>query len=330
MALASYNYTLIGGGTAYEITCNNRAEATEAIIPISYNGLPVTSIGDYAFSDCSKLTSVIIGNRVTSVGYGAFRSCRSLMSIIIPDSVTSIGDGTFVNCSSLTSIIIPDSVTSIGNSTFSSCSGLTSVTIGGSVTSVGVDAFSGCSGLTSIEIPDSVTSIGSYAFVNCSGLTGITVKSITPPILGANAFNGTNCPIYVPKQSVEAYKTATNWNTYSSRIQVKLKKIIDFEALEVYDEKVKEYSDNKFVQKSTTIAGVDLQDNITANELKNALNVSSTLSGSSVPTTATAGALGQVYIDTTNHIPYMCVDIDNGTYTWVAIAAVSLDYSSTN
>lgn len=85
-----------------------------------------------------------------------------------------------------------------------------------------------------------------------------------------------------------------------------------------------------YVQKSTTIAGVDLQDNITATELKNALNVSSTLSGSSVPTTATVGALGQVYIDTTNHIPYMCVDIDNGTYTWVAIAAVSLDYSSTN
>lgn len=85
-----------------------------------------------------------------------------------------------------------------------------------------------------------------------------------------------------------------------------------------------------YVQKSTTIAGVDLQDNITANELKNALNVSSTLSGSSVPTTATVGALGQVYIDTANKIPYMCVEINNGTYTWVAIAAVSLDYSSTN
>ena len=137
-----------------------------------------------AFYNCSKLSSITIGDSVKSIGSSAFYNCSSLTSITIPDSVTSIGSSAFYNCSSLTSITIPDSVTSIGSEAFRSCSSLTSVTFGenSKLESIGYWAFYYCSSLTSITIPDKVTSIGSSAFSGCSSL-----ESITLPFIGANA-----------------------------------------------------------------------------------------------------------------------------------------------
>lgn len=102
----------------------------------------VTSIGNYAFSDRSDLTSVEIPNSVTSIGEWAFYRCSSLTSVEIPSSVTSIGDYAFCGCSSLTAIQIPSSVTSIGERAFYGCERLHSVTIGAGVLSIGSNAFS--------------------------------------------------------------------------------------------------------------------------------------------------------------------------------------------
>ena len=124
----------------------------------------VTSIGSSAFSGCTSLTSVTIGNSVTSIGDSAFSDCASLTSITIPNSVTTIGNNAFSGCSSLTSVTIPNSVESIGDNAFQNCSSLTSATIGNNVTSIGSSAFFGCSKLKKIEVPDSVTYIGSKAF----------------------------------------------------------------------------------------------------------------------------------------------------------------------
>ncbi len=146
---------------------NKDAYVGNIIIPESttYNGTTysVTSIGKYAFRDCSGLTSVTIPNSVTSIGGYAFYGCSGLTSVTIPNSVTSIGGSAFYGCSGLTSVTIGNSVTSIGESAFSGCSGLTSVTIGNSVTSIGDYAFCGCSGLHSLTIGSGVLSIGNYA-----------------------------------------------------------------------------------------------------------------------------------------------------------------------
>ena len=133
----------------------------------------VTSIGEYAFSDCRSLTSVTIPDSVTSIGEYAFYKCKSLTSVTIPDSVTLIGGAAFYECTSLTSVTIPDSVTNIGADAFSHCTSLTSVTIPDSVTSIGHDAFFLCRSLTSVTIPDSVTSIGGDAFYFCTSLTDV-------------------------------------------------------------------------------------------------------------------------------------------------------------
>ncbi len=149
----------------------------------------VTSIGMYAFYECTSLASVTIPDSVTSIGTSAFFGCTSLASVTIGNSVTSIGSSIFYGCTSLTSVTIPDSVTSIGTSSFSGCTSLTSVTIPDSVTSIGASAFSGCTSLASVTIPDSVTSIGDNAFNGCTSLTSVTIPDSVTSI-GTSSFSG--------------------------------------------------------------------------------------------------------------------------------------------
>ena len=160
--------------TTATVTYGDNEYSGDIVIPesITYENskYSVTSIGDWAFSYCTGLTSITIPNSVTSIGNYTFFGCSGLTSVTIPNSVTSIGDFAFYDCCSLTSITIPNSVTSIGNGAFSGCSGLTSITIPNSVTSIGELAFDGCSGLTSVTIPNSVTSIGDYVLNRCDGI----------------------------------------------------------------------------------------------------------------------------------------------------------------
>ena len=147
-------------------------------IPSTLGGKPVTSIGDYAFYKCDRITSVMIPNSVTSIGGAAFQDCSGLTSVTIPNSVTNIGVGAFHSCENLTNVTIPNSVTSIKGSAFHSCENLTNVTIPNSVTSIGDSAFYSCKNLTSVTIPDSVTNIGACAFLDCNKLSAVYITNI--------------------------------------------------------------------------------------------------------------------------------------------------------
>ena len=186
-------YNLIPKIKEAEVTKNPNTYSGDVVIPpsVTYNGQPysVTSIDNYAFSNCSGLTSVTIGNNVTSIGERAFSGCSGLTSVTIGNNVTSVGNSAFDGCYGLASVTIGNSVESIGYSAFFGCSGLTSVTIPNSVTSIGESAFFGCMSLTSVTIPNSVTSIGNFAFSGCSGLTSITIPNSVTSI-GGEAFRG--------------------------------------------------------------------------------------------------------------------------------------------
>ncbi len=206
-SISGLKYLMDFGSSNKKLYLNDEP-VTSLIIPDG-----VTSIGDYAFSNCTGLTNVTIGNNVTSIGnyafyntswynnqpdglvyagkvaYGYKGTMPSNTSIVIKDGTLGIASSAFDGCSGLTSITIPNSVTNIGDSAFDGCKGLTSITIPISVTSIGSGVFSGCTGLTSITIPDSVTSIGYRAFYNCSGLTSVTTGNGVTSI-GSSAFEG--------------------------------------------------------------------------------------------------------------------------------------------
>ncbi len=157
-------------------------------IPSTINGLPVTRIGDQAFSYCNSLTSITIPASVTSIGDAAFYACDSLMAITVDalNSVYSSVDGVVFNQSQTMlvqwpggkagSYTIPNNVTSIGDYAFAGTR-LTNVTILNNVTRIGISAFFG-SDLTSVTIGISVTSIGDHAFAGCDSLTAITVDAL--------------------------------------------------------------------------------------------------------------------------------------------------------
>ena len=176
----------------------------------------MTSIGNSAFSGCSGLTSVNIGNSVSSIDNYAFYGCSGLTSVTIPTSVTRIGKGAFLGTGwyenqvngllyldkwllgykgdrPVGELRIAEDTKGIAGSAFSSCSGLASVTIPNSLTTIGESAFSSCTGLTSVTIPNSVTTIGESAFFGCTSLTSVTLGDGVSTI-GRWAF--TDCKVF--------------------------------------------------------------------------------------------------------------------------------------
>lgn len=139
---------------------------------------------------------------------------ESVKQVIIGDGVTTIGDWAFSYCRALTSITIPNSVTTIGDYAFSYCRALTSVIISNSVTTIGERTFANCYSLTSVTIPSSVTRIEDGAFSDCGNVKQITSEAVTPPYCSRYAFDGVNrneCKLFVPKNSIDAYKRAYVW-----------------------------------------------------------------------------------------------------------------------
>ena len=191
-----------------------------AALPISHSGdytIPegINTIAGGAFDGCTGLTNVIIPNSVSSIGNGAFRECINLVSVKMSNSVATIGEFAFEDCFNLSSIEIPNTVQTIEKKAFCRCNSLSEVTLPKSITSIGAFAFY-WGGLKSITISENVKSIGTMAF-GYDTLSSITCLAIIPPTLERDVFEGVDCsgiPLYVPFESIEAYREAPQWSDF--------------------------------------------------------------------------------------------------------------------
>ena len=244
--------TSIGGGAF-----SYNKGLTSITIPES-----VTSIGWTAFEE-TGLTSVAIPESVTSIGSFAFTG-TDITSVSIPKSVTYIGQGAFSRCQNLTSVqveegnpvydsrgncnaiietasntliegwefsSIPNSITSLGEGAFSGCYDMKSFNIPSSVTRIGSEAFWGC-GLTSVSIPESVTSIGTYAFY-CTSLKSMYCYGKTAPKTEGEIFFDVNLnrvTLFVPEESIDAYKAKEPWKSFGNIIAINEKTFISGDA----------------------------------------------------------------------------------------------------
>lgn len=133
----------------------------------------VTEIEKSAFA-ASGVESVSMSDAVNAVGEGAFSNCSKLKSVVLPKGLKELKSSLFSGCSALEKISIPDSVKTLGNGVFSGCAALKEVKIPGEVTVIPKNAFSGCAALEGVSIPASVTAIKEAAFDGCTALKNVT------------------------------------------------------------------------------------------------------------------------------------------------------------
>lgn len=209
MKLTGYGYT--DGKLYYKITSETAMEVTvskaednlvSADIPtvVSIRGVDYrcTSIGEFAFADCTALTSVNIPSSISAIDQYAFAGCSGLTSIDVPTSVRTLGAYAFYGCSHLSAIIIPSGVSSIGKRAFSDCVTLNIVTI-----------------------PASVSNIGQYAFFGCVDLSAVHCK-IKEPLANESLFSDdtySTAILFVPRGALSAYQNALGWDQFLSIVE---------------------------------------------------------------------------------------------------------------
>lgn len=200
----------------------------DLMIPSSLGGCSVVTIGNYAFRECSKITSVIIPDSVTAIMSAAFFGCSGLTRVTIPDSVTSFGFNAFACCDALEAFVVgknnPAYCSVNGLMLSKDCKslvevpeGLASVTIPDSVTCIGVKAFGFGEKITSVTIPDKVTRIENGAFSGCDNLKTVTFKGDAPTEMGDGVFPS-RCTVYV-NRSASGFTTDANGKWHDAKVE---------------------------------------------------------------------------------------------------------------
>ncbi len=191
------------------------------------------------FNNCRSLKEAVLEEGCTILISSMFSRCENMLHITLPSTLRIIKDHSFFYCVNLDDIILPVSVVEIEDSAFQGAgkvggilnlpnleligssafpgTGITEVKSLGKIKRIEQEVFKSCRELVSAILPETITSIARYCFDNCPKLTSVTCLALVPPTVETNTF-GKNVNFYVPDASLAAYKAATNWNTFASRI----------------------------------------------------------------------------------------------------------------
>lgn len=162
--------------------------------------------------------SVVIHEGVTELLAYAIYYANNMTYLKLPSTLVKIGNSAVDGAWNIAQLDIPNGVTSIGYGAFSNARKIKTVKIPNATTTIGGSAFRYCSMLDSVDIGTGVTSIGELCFAN-GAVKMVTIRAINPPSIGTNTFVPMPSAIYVPDESVEAYKSATNWSAYADIIK---------------------------------------------------------------------------------------------------------------
>ena len=197
-------YEKIEGREEYRVTGDGGFVGGELIVPATYKGLPVTEVGDYAFS-YADARKIALPESVQRVGYQAFSRC-SAKEIVLPQKMQSLGDAAFYYCMELQKINLPDGIDRVGDSAFSYCISLREITIPDSVIEIGYEAFDHCSLLTRVTLGKNLERID-YAFFRCDRLFEVYNRSVLPV-----AADGTNKYGGLAKNAKNLYEIGTGYS----------------------------------------------------------------------------------------------------------------------
>ena len=193
------------------------------VIPISVNyqgkEYKVVQIGEFAFTNCVNLTSVIIPESITKIGKSSFQNCENLDEITLPKSIEVIDKYAFALCKNIRKISIPPKVKSIEEATFLACENLELIEFSDEINNIGPIAFMMCKSLKGIALPERIDNLGTCAIFNgCENLEFIKMKSKTAPIVNPMLIKDIykQCKLLVPAGSKMNYENAKVWKEFSS------------------------------------------------------------------------------------------------------------------
>ncbi|MBQ1746631.1 MAG: leucine-rich repeat protein, partial [Muribaculaceae bacterium] len=214
-ASAADTYDFTASNLQYVITSSTTAKVVGHVI--------ASPSGSYAIHSTATNSATGTTYLVTEIGEGAFKNCDKITSITINENVVTIGENAFSGCSGMTRVTIPNTVTTIDSFAFGYCSSLTEVVIPNSVTYVGGLAFANCSALTSVDLGENCRFNNSSRwsmniFKGCTSLTDITCRSLEAwefeePMFEESTY--TTATLHVPSSALNAYQNTNYWNKFT-------------------------------------------------------------------------------------------------------------------
>ena len=177
----------------------------------------VTAIPSSLFAYCENLTKIELPNTIETIDYAAFQGCNNLVEASL-GNVRVIGGYVFHGCSKLSNLNLGNSLEEIGGESLFGCA-LTSLTLPNSLRKIGYASL-GSNNFTEITIPVNVTEMEYYPFQYCNNLVKVIMLPTSPPTAGNDLFEFCDSftTLVVPRGSLSAYQTATNWSRYADKM----------------------------------------------------------------------------------------------------------------